>query len=106
MTMVYVTIASTTLRNELKACFAGCNYFAIASFMRVARTVSTSLKEISNREIGLTSNLFVGCIIGPTPCVFSSSHTLNCFVNIGVFLFRRHMFTNGSIKRAWASGEA
>ena len=96
MMSVYVVMASTTLRSALKACCAGCSVGAMASLMRVAIMVSTSLKDTSKREIGLTSSLLVGCMMGPTPLVFSRSHTLNFLVNIGVFFFVIHWLTKGS----------
>ena len=74
-----MVIASTTERSELNACCAGCNLGFIAAEILSASIVSTSLLDISNREIGRTSSLLVGCIIGPTPLTFSMHYTRKRF---------------------------
>ena len=78
----------------------------MASLMRVARIVSTSLKDTSKREMGRTSSLFVGCMMVPTPWVFSMHHTLNFLDQSGVFLFLIHSFTKGSRYCSWTAGGA
>ena len=56
---------------------------------------SISFEKISNREIGRSCNLSVGCMIEPIPGFFSRHHTKKRFTESGRTWLVKQWFTRG-----------